>query len=115
MHTTTFEAKVRSILAEVMKINDGYCQSLELCHTHWALHRAVMENPEPDPWDGFWLPPDETVIGKPRLGTDPLPMLEEESVDDEDGAEDDDEPLKFESIEEAGKCFSRYRCGKWSW
>jgi hypothetical protein len=98
-----------------MKINDAYCQSLELWHTQWELQCAAMEAADTDPWDGFLLPPDETVVARPRIGTEPLPVPEEANCEDEDGTDDDDGPPTFESIEEAGKCLARFRRGKWTW
>jgi hypothetical protein len=108
---TTMETKVQSILTEVLKINDAYFQAIE--GDGLSSRRLLEERSVADSWGGFQSP-DRTVLAPAELGTEPLPMLEPSSSDDED---DSDEPVvaMFESIEAAGDFFAQEPSPEWSW
>jgi hypothetical protein len=115
MRTTPFAAKTEAILLEVLKIKDACYRPLESSRDGDLIYGKLADDVETDPWDEFLLPPDETVIGKPRLGTGPLPALIEEDAGDEDEFTDDPGPPMFESVEEARKFFSKNPWDGWVW
>jgi hypothetical protein len=104
---------VESILTEVLKINDSYHQTFETNPRNIFAYQHLLENRPTDPWDDFWRLADCTVIGKPKLATAPLPMLEDD--DEEEEEEDERRGPKFESIEEAGKFFAKNSGAEWVW
>jgi hypothetical protein len=114
---TTFEAKTQSILLEVLKIKDSHYHPLETSRDAELLCKAILDDVDVDvdPWDGFLPPPDETVVAPQRLGTAPLPPLMEDDSGDEEEFAEETSRLSFDSLEEAGKFFSKNPWRGWSW
>jgi hypothetical protein len=112
---TSYEAKLYSVMLEVLKINDRFYHAFETDQKGGTLFRRFFEAGEMIPWDGFPLPPDETVIPETGvLSTSPLPILEEEEISEDDYSDDDGLPV-FESFEEAGRFFSKMPWNNWTW
>jgi hypothetical protein len=112
---TSFDTKIRSVLLEVLRINDNYYQSIETHPKGGLMYQRLREAGEVDPWDGFRPPPDETALGTATLGEAALPPLVEDSEPEEDDYSDDPGFPMFGSIEEAGKFFSKHPWNEWAW
>jgi hypothetical protein len=112
---TSFDTKVRSVLLEVLRINDNYYHSLETHPKGGLMYHKLRDAGEFDPWDGFRPPPDETVTGAAKIGEAPLPSLLEDSDPEEEDYFDDPGFPMFGSIEEAGKFFSKHPWNEWAW
>jgi hypothetical protein len=113
--TTPFESKTQSILCEVLRIKDSHYRPLETSRDAELLCKQVLDEAEVDPWDGFVPPPDKTVIARPAIGATPLPQFTEEESSDEDECLDEPRRLRFASMKEAGKFFSKNPWGGWAW
>jgi hypothetical protein len=114
VHTTTFEAKVHSILREILKINDACHHSFDTNPRSSQTYRNLLDAHPTDPWDELCFPPDYTGIGTPKLGTTPLPMLAPELSDEEEDSDESNFP-GFESIEEAAKSLAENPRTEWIW
>jgi hypothetical protein len=79
---TPIELKVMSILAEVLKINDVYCDAYETEDPGFSYRRLLEALPVDE--EPQTRGQENTVIGKPEIGTEPLPVLEERSEDEEE-------------------------------
>jgi hypothetical protein len=115
MRITTFKAKTDGILVEVLRIKDAHSRPFESSRQAESMFRRLVDHVETDPWDGFLLLPNETVISQPRLGTTPLPVMNEEDSGDEEEFTDEAGPPTFESVEQARKFFSKNPWDGWVW
>jgi hypothetical protein len=112
---TSFESKTESILLEVLKINDAQYCPLEISRDGVQEYRRLQRELEAESWDDFMFLPNFPVIGKPKLSTDPLPMPIEDEFTDDDDESDDPAELRFTSIKQAAKFFSKHPWQRWAW
>jgi hypothetical protein len=111
----SFDAKVRSVLLEVLRINDNYYQALETHRKADLMYQRLREAAEFDPWDGFRPPPDDTVMPQAKIGVAPLQPPLDDAEEEEEDASDDAGFSMFGSIEEAAKFFSKHPWNEWAW
>lgn len=110
----SFDANVFSVMVEAMLIHDKAYRHIEGNSRAGLLFQTLHDARQESEW--ITQEPLETVVPQKaeEVSTAPLPML----VATDDEPDDDYESYEvpsFETIEEAGKFFSKHPFSQWSW
>ena len=109
-----FEENVLSVMHEVMRINDWSFKGIEQNRGAARLYQQLYAEDEIERCEE----PEETdttvVANADRISCEPLPQLAE-TDHDEDEDDDNMRMLPFDTIEEAGKYFSKHPLSEWIW
>jgi hypothetical protein len=111
------EMKVYEVMQEVLAIRDRFHRIFESTRRATIAYETFIECEEAS-MEFCLPPPEETVLADSTcIRDDPLPPI----IDPDSGSEDresmEDSPNfpAFESVEQAGKFFSKHPKGEWTW